>query len=105
MAGGGLYILVAYELLRRSSNITVYKNSALRRPNVSRYMNSPHSIVNAPVIDIMSNYNETPLPILYPTLEENIVAERTPIGRSDSNTYIDTLFKPIYDKNTGSAYV
>jgi hypothetical protein len=32
------------------------------------------------------------------TLEEEIVKEMAPLGKSDPSTYIDTSYKPIADK-------
>lgn len=80
---GILSVLVAYELLRRSSKITgstpimKYTPTQMKKDKYMKEMNPPTNIV---------------------TLEEEIVKQMAPIGKSDPSTYIDTSYKPIADK-------
>ena len=80
---GILSILVAYELLRRSSQVTgktqimEYTPTQIKKDNYMKEMNPPTNIV---------------------TLEEEMIKQMAPIGQSDPSTYIDTSYKPIADK-------
>jgi hypothetical protein len=80
---GILSILVAYELLRRSSQVTgktqimEYTPTQIKKDNYMKEMNPPTHIV---------------------TLEEEMIKQMAPIGQSDPTTYIDTSYKPIADK-------
>ena len=80
---GILSVLVSYELLRRSSTITgstpimKYTPTQMKKDKYMKEMNPPTNIV---------------------TLEEEIVKQMAPIGKSDPSTYIDTSYKPIADK-------
>jgi len=84
---GVLYIFVAYELLRRSSNISVrtamieYTPTQQNKNQELQKMNPEHK----------------------QTLEEEIVDLRAPIGKSDQGVYIDTTFKPVADKTDGAS--
>jgi hypothetical protein len=80
---GILSIFVAYELLRRSCNVTgktqimEYTPTQVKKDKYMKEMNPPTHVL---------------------TLEEEIVKEMAPIGKSDPSTYIDTSYKPIADK-------
>ena len=80
---GILSIFVAYELLRRSSKITgktqilEYTPTQIKKDKYMKEMNPPTNSM---------------------TLEEEVVKEMAPIGKSDPSTYIDTSYKPIADK-------
>ena len=80
---GILSIFVAYEMLRRSSKITgttpimKYTPTQVKKDKYMKEMNPPTHIL---------------------TLEEEIVKQMAPIGKSDPSTYIDTSYKPIADK-------
>jgi hypothetical protein len=80
---GILSIFVAYEMLRRSSNVTgttqILKHTPtqVKKDKYMKEMNPPTNVL---------------------TLEEEIVREMAPIGKSDPSTYIDTSYKPISDK-------
>lgn len=82
---GILSVLVAYELLRRSSKdsssggtpIMKYTPTQMKKDKYMKEMNPPTNVL---------------------TLEEEIVKEMAPIGKSDPSTYIDTSYKPIADK-------
>jgi len=80
---GILSIFVAYEMLRRSSNVTgstpilKYTPTQVKKDKYMKEMNPPSHVL---------------------TLEEEIVKQMAPIGKSDPSTYIDTSYKPIADK-------
>ena len=78
-----VYIFVAYELLRRSCKITgqtpivEYTPTQVKKDQYMKEMNPPTHVVS---------------------LEEEIIHQMAPIGKSDPTTYIDTSYKPIADK-------
>ena len=80
---GILSIFVAYEMLRRSSKVTgttpimKYTPTQVKKDKYMKEMNPPTHVL---------------------TLEEEIVKEMAPLGKSDPSTYIDTSYKPIADK-------
>ena len=80
---GILSIFVAYEMLRRSSKVTgstpilKYTPTQVKKDKYMKEMNPPSHVL---------------------TLEEEIVKQMAPIGKSDPSTYIDTSYKPIADK-------
>jgi Rad3-related DNA helicase len=84
---GVLYILVAYELLRRSSNVTA-RTAIIEYTPTQKNKNRE-----------LKRMNPTPSQ----TLEEEIVEARAPIGKSDQGVYIDTTFKPVADKTDGAS--
>lgn len=79
---GIVYIFVAYELLRRSSDRT------------GRVVITQHTPTQAKKDAEMKAMN----PPRVETLEEEIINEMAPIGHSDPSSYIDTVFKPVADK-------
>jgi len=81
-----LYVFVAYEMLRRSSNIT-------GRTDLVRY--TPSQIKKDAQMKAMN-------PIKKTTLEEEVVGQMAPIGQSDLSVYTSTSFKPMAEK-IGSA--
>ena len=81
-----LYVFVAYEMLRRSSNIT-------GRTDLVRY--TPSQIKKDAQMSAMNPTKKT-------TLEEEIVGQMAPIGQSDISTYMSSSFKPVAEK-IGSA--
>lgn len=81
-----LYIFVAYELLRRTSNSVVIKAvqhtpSQARKDNEMKQMN----------------------PKKVETLEEEIVEKMAPVGRSDASVYVSSSFKPTAEKLVGAS--
>jgi hypothetical protein len=96
---GVIYLLVAYELLRRSST-SMHQNVYQAIPHVVHSKPSAHSDPSAP--NQQSNI-EVSLPILNRTLEEDIISQRAPVGRSASNTFVDTNFKPVSDNILGGS--
>jgi len=84
-----VYILVAYELIRRSSNkggrvtILEYTPTQNNKDLEMKQMNPSKS----------------------ETLEEEVIFQMAPIGVSESGVYVDTTFKPVADKvKEGSMY-
>jgi hypothetical protein len=84
-----VYIFVAYELIRRSSNktgrvtIMEYTPSQKKKDLEMKQMN----------------------PKVIETLEEEVILQMAPIGKSKENEYVDTTFKPVADKiKEGSMY-
>lgn len=77
-----IYIFVAYELLRRSSNQTgrvqmiQYTPSQAKKDAALKELNPPRP----------------------ESLEEEIVQSMAPIGRSDPSIYTSSSFKPVADK-------
>lgn len=81
-----LYIFVAYELLRRTSNSVVIKAvqhtpSQARKDNEMKQMN----------------------PKKVETLEEEIVEKMAPVGRSDASVYVSSSYKPTAEKLVGAS--
>lgn len=81
---GILSIFVAYELLRRSSKVSEHK------PQIMKY--TPSQVKK----DVYMKEMNPPTNVL--TLEEEVINQMAPIGKSDPSTYIDTSYKPIADK-------
>jgi hypothetical protein len=85
---GVLFIIVAYELLRRSSVQPVF---------TSIMQNTPSQATKDQEMRAMN-------PPVYTTLEEEVVSLRAPIGRSSEIELVDSPFKPVSDKIiTGSS--
>jgi len=84
-----LYVFVAYEMLRRSSNIT-------GRTDLVRY--TPSQIKKDAQMKAMNPTKKT-------TLEEEVVGQMAPIGQSDLSVYTSSSFKPMAEKiGTASMY-
>jgi hypothetical protein len=84
---GILYIFVAYELLRRSSNVTgrtaiiEYTPSQEKKDVELKQMNPP----------------------VEKTLEEEIIDVRAPVGKSSSVEIVNSDFKPVADRIVNGA--
>ena len=100
---GIIYIFVAYEAIRRSS-----LHSIESRPNSTQdvintqYMptNLPKPIPEQSVKDAeMVNMNTE----REPTLEEEIVQLRAPIGKSENVKYTESSFKPVSTNLSGAS--
>jgi len=84
---GILYIFVAYELLRRSSNVTgrtaiiEYTPSQAKKDVELKHMNPP----------------------VEKTLEEEIIDVRAPVGKSSSVEIVNSDFKPVADRIVSGA--
>jgi predicted membrane protein len=84
-----VYIFVAYELIRRSSKKT-------GRVTILQY--TPTQKKKDSEMKEMNKREQE-------SLEEEIISQMAPIGRSDPNVYIDSTFKPVADKiKEGSMY-
>lgn len=84
-----LYVFVAYEMLRRSSNIT-------GRTDLVRY--TPSQIKKDAQMKAMN-------PIKKTSLEEEVIEQMAPIGQSDLSVYTPSSFKPMAEKiGTASMY-
>jgi hypothetical protein len=78
-----LSVLVAYEFLRRSSRVSSHTPIVAYSPVVQKQKDVLMQKLNPPVVT---------------TLEEQVVAQMAPIGKSDPSTFIDTSYKPVADK-------
>jgi hypothetical protein len=102
---GVLYIFVAYTLLRRSAlvhNKTHYvqytKSDSEKRDQVKKQLEEATPPVEEPRnADVGADQ-----PV---TLEEEIVMERAPIGRSDPIQYLQSSYKPVSTNVNGTASV
>lgn len=81
-----LAILVAYEIIRRSNGNHVMKSVM---NNISNYTTPTQENKD----DKMLEMN----PVKVETLEEEVVHQMAPVGKSDPSTYIETSYKPIAD--------
>ena len=79
---GVLYIIVAYELLRRSSVQPIFTSI----------------LQNTPSQEIKDKEMRNMNPPVHTTLEEEVIQVRAPIGRSSEIELIDSQFKPVSDK-------
>lgn len=84
---GVLYIFVAYELLRRSSNVTA-------RTAIVQY--TPTQANKDAELKAMNPPKER-------TLEEEVIDIRAPIGKSQPVEFVTSDFKPIADKTIPGA--
>lgn len=94
-----LYLFVAYELLRRSSNTSRQYKGSNKQNNT--YSNIPSLNEN----DLKnrednSKFIEQSSDI---TLEEDIINKMSPIGKSDPIEYVQTTFKPFAEKINGAS--
>jgi len=87
---GVLFIFVAYELIRRSANVTA-------RTAIIQYTPSQEKK------DVV--FASLNAPLEKKTLEEEMVEIRAPIGKSTPAEYLETDFKPISDKIIAGASV
>jgi hypothetical protein len=84
-----LYIFVAYELLRRSSIVTGHSAYIQYTPTQER-RDAEMIAMNPPK---------------QRTLEEEVVTQMAPIGKSPMGAYADSSFKPIADKLHGASLI
>ena len=99
---GIVYIFVAYELLRRSASSPLPKRRVEDR-GMTQYMPThvPKPVPTTQVEkDVQLHHMNPPKP---PTLEEEIVHMRAPIGRSDPVKYTESSFKPVADNTLGAS--
>ena len=82
-----VYVFVAYELLRRSSQVTGRVAMIQHSPTQAK-KDSELRAMNPPVVE---------------TLEEQVVQKMAPIGRSDPVVYTMSSFKPVAEKIDGAS--
>jgi hypothetical protein len=82
-----VYVFVAYELLRRSSQVTGRVGIVQYTPTQVK-KDSELRAMNPPVVE---------------TLEEQVVQKMAPIGRSDPIIYTSSTFKPVAEKIDGAS--
>jgi hypothetical protein len=82
-----VYVFVAYELLRRSSQVTGRVGIVQYTPTQVK-KDSEMRAMNPPVVE---------------TLEEQVVQKMAPIGRSDPIVYTSSTFKPVAEKIDGAS--
>ena len=80
-----LAILAAYEIIRRSNVDSVNKH-VMKYPKYT-----------APTQENKDNKMLEMNPVKVETLEEEVIHQMAPVGKSDSSTYIETSYKPIAD--------
>jgi hypothetical protein len=109
-----LYIFVAYELLRRSSQkINNYKNSSNDSSNLVSIPDftsieknepaKPEVLLKNNVLDLKTtdvNESQNLKFKVGDTLEEEVVEYMAPIGKSDSSVYVQTSYQPIIGKES-----
>ena len=88
---GVLYILVAYEALRRSS-----VSAGPSRAVVMEY--TPSQATKDVQLRAMN-------PVVEKTVEEEVIEARAPIGKAMPTEYVVTSFKPVADKLEGASMV
>lgn len=86
---GVLYILVAYEVLRRSSS-----TSGNTKAIIMEY---------TPSQSTKDSDMKTMNPVVEKTVEEEVIEVRAPIGKSQPTEYITTSFKPVAEKLEGAS--
>jgi hypothetical protein len=80
-----LAILVAYEIIRRC-NVNSFKKPKM---NYSNYTAPTQEKKDEKMLEMN--------PAIVETLEEEMVHQMAPVGKSDPSTYIETSYKPIAD--------
>jgi hypothetical protein len=83
-----LFVFAGYELLRRCCNVT------------GRVVIAKHTPTQAKKDKKMKKMN----PIQKSTLEEEVVQQMAPVGKSESSVFTSSTFSPVAD-NVGSASV
>jgi hypothetical protein len=85
-----LYIFVAYELVRRSSQYIAIDST----PNIIKY--NIHNDKTQEIVPLFKPEKNTL--VASPTLEEEVVAKMAPVGQSDQPAYMASTYKPVSDK-------
>ena len=80
-----LSILVAYEIIRRS-NVNSVNKDVMKYPKYT-----------APTQENKDDKMLEMNPVKVETLEEEVIHQMAPVGKSDPSTYIETSYKPIAD--------
>lgn len=90
-----LYILVGYELIRRSSEATMYNSSILNKYPLT---------INPNVKEIVPLFKkEVTIEQESNTLEEEVVSKMAPIGRSEPKAFLSSSYSPISTKVNGAS--
>jgi hypothetical protein len=100
---GILYVFVAYELIRRSASVRVAKTST---PEHSKYTTQYMPTHVPKTIPTQSKKNfelEIMNPLPLPTLEEEMVEMRAPVGKGTPVSYSESSFKPVADNVIGAS--
>jgi hypothetical protein len=82
-----LFVLVAYELIRRSDKAT------------GKQIIMKHTPTQEKKDEKMKKMN----PVKKATLEEEIVDKMAPVGKSDMISYVSTTFSPVAEEVTGAS--
>jgi len=85
-----LYIFVAYELLRRSSTVAAGRSAYIQYTPSQERRDAEMVAMNPPQ---------------QRSLEEDVVAQMAPIGKSPMGFYSDSTYKPVSDKTFGASMV
>jgi hypothetical protein len=89
-----IYILVGYELLRRSSESNILNSSLIKYPQA----------LNPNVKEFVPLFNkEVTIEKETHTLEEDIVSQMAPIGRSEPKAILSSSYNPISEKVNGAS--
>jgi hypothetical protein len=97
---GLIYIFVAYELLRRSSNNS---NKNTHRGKTTKPQSQTSYVQYTSSDEERNRELHAMNPPAHTTLEEDVVNEMAPIGKGSTVTYVDMPFKPI-SENTHNAF-
>jgi hypothetical protein len=93
---GIIYIFVAYEVIRRASSHMGIGNEGVRTSLIMQY--SPTEAVKQ---EVMVELN----PHASDILEEQIVAKMAPIGVSEPNPIVNSVFSPVAENTHGASMV
>lgn len=91
---GVLFVLVSYEILRRNHYIPPASPIALETQYLANRV--PQTIPTQAEKDAELNAMNPPVA---KTLEEEIIAHRSPIGKSEVPTFVQSSFYPVSDKS------
>ena len=80
-----LAVLAAYELIRRSAEVTMPINKATVLPQYT------------PTQEQKNVFMQDMNPVKIQSLEEEVIEKMAPVGKSDPSTYIETSYKPVAD--------
>jgi len=98
-----LYLFVAYTLLRRSA-VVKHTVHYVRETKTSEQKQVAAEKQVAEATPTEEPRNVRPGSTQPVTLEEQIVLERAPIGKSEKITFMQTTFKPVATNTTGASF-
>lgn len=97
---GVLSLFVSYELLRRSSNNIIIKNNSNLPSSIKSSRKTSSPAKTAEVVQNTVKNNDSK----FSSLEEEIINKNNPVGMSISNnSYIESSFKPLFEKIQGAS--